>query len=205
MSDRIKEADRTTVELRNGDQTEVISDEDILSDKDVPPFDPNRISFFKDRFVLSTIIGIIALDQTTKLLIRSYMEIGSSWPATGWVRITHGINTGSAFGLFPNQTEFLLLASVIAIGFLVYFYRTHVPPKLTFKSAVGLQLGGAIGNLIDRIRNGAVTDFVDVGPWPIFNVADSAIVIGVIVLLVAVLFGGDIVDRPKHPEVIPRI
>ena len=70
-----------------------------------------------------------AVDQLTKLFVRNNFELGESWPATGFLRLTYGTNTGTAFGLFPNQTLVLILASFVAIGFLVYFYRAHAPEQ----------------------------------------------------------------------------
>ena len=110
-----------------------------------------------------------------------------SWPKTGFLRITNSSNTGTAFGLLQDQTAFLIVASVFAIGFLYYFYRTQALNNHLFKLAIGLQLGGALGNLIDRVRLGAVVDFVDVGPWPIFNIADSSIVSGIVILIAVIL------------------
>ena len=71
----------------------------------------------------------------------------------------------------------------LAIGFLYYFYRTQALPSRLLRLAIGLQLGGAFGNLVDRLRAGAVVDFIDVGAWPVFNLADSAIVVGMIGLM----------------------
>ena len=141
-----------------------------------------------------------ALDQITKLFVRSNFQLGESWPATGFFRLTYGTNTGTAFGLFPDQTLALILASLVAIGFLIYFYRAHGLNRPLLRAAIGLQLGGAVGNLVDRLRTGAVVDFIDVGPWPIFNVADSCIVVGMIVL-VSVLVLAERDGRKKRPEV----
>ena len=124
-----------------------------------------------------------ALDYVTKRLVEANLALGESWPAEGFVRLTHGTNTGTAFGLFPNQTLALIIASLFAIGFLAYFYRSFALHKPLLRAAIGLQLGGALGNLLDRVRSGAVTDFIDVGPWPIFNVADSCIVVGMVALV----------------------
>ena len=155
----------------------------------------NPISFLWDRLIILTFLGILTLDQVTKVLVSSNLRLGESWPADGWVRITYGTNSGSAFGFFPNQTVLLLVLSILAIGFLVYFYRTQLPSLPVFRVAIGLQLGGAFGNLIDRIRLGSVVDFVDVGPWPIFNVADSSVLIGIGVLAFMIILGGDAVWR----------
>ena len=150
---------------------------------------------YGDRVLLATVPTVLALDQLTKALIRATMFRGESWPSDGFFRFTYGTNSGSAFGFFPNQTTLLIVASVVAIGFLVYFYRTYSPPNTLLRLAIGLQLGGAIGNLTDRLWLGAVVDFIDVGPWPIFNVADSSIVIGMI-LLVTILWSGKTRSAP---------
>ena len=76
--------------------------------------------------ILASVAAVtLAADQVTKYLIRANLEIGESWPREGFFRITHGTNTGTAFGLFPNQTLLLTIASVVAIGFIIYFYRAH--------------------------------------------------------------------------------
>ena len=144
-------------------------------------------SLSTDRLLLLTIAAVFAVDQLTKFIIKSNMRIGESWPAEGLLRLTHGTNTGTAFGLFPDQTLFLIFASLIAIGFLVYFYRAYALPKPILRFAIGLQLGGAFGNLFDRIAFGAVTDFIHVGWWPIFNIADSSICVGMATLAIVVI------------------
>ena len=97
-------------------------------------------------------------------------------------RITHVTNTGSAFGFFPSQTALLILASLVGIAILIIFYRHQPLPGLLLRTSLGLQLGGAAGNLADRLTLGGVTDFIDIGRWPVFNLADSAIVIGIGIL-----------------------
>ena len=155
-----------------------------------------RIRWYRDRLLLATILAVFLLDQASKLLVRATLPLHESWPEDGPFRITHGTNTGTAFGLFPNQTLFLILASVLAIGFIYYFYRAHALPSRLLRAAIGLQLGGAVGNLFDRLRSGAVVDFIDVGWWPIFNLADSSIVIGIGLLVAVTFFGSE--DRPQR-------
>ena len=139
---------------------------------------------------MSIMVLTLAVDQATKYLVRANLEIGESWPREGFFRLTHGTNTGTAFGLFPQQTLLLTIASVIAIGFIIYFYRTHGGHTWLSRLNVGLLLGGAFGNLTDRLIAGRVTDFIDVGPWPIFNMADSSIVVGITLLIASLtLFG----------------
>ena len=125
-------------------------------------------------------------DQATKGLVTRTMSPGQSIPDEGFVRATYVLNTGSAFGLFPDQTLLLTLASLVGIGVLLYFYRTHPADSFILRLSLGLMLGGAMGNLIDRVRLGHVVDFIDVGAWPVFNLADSAIVVGLIGLLLTV-------------------
>lgn len=132
--------------------------------------------------------SVVALDQLTKYLVRANMEWGESIPSEGFIRLTYATNTGGAFGIFANQTFLLALAAVLGILiFLVYF--RYIPLESTLlKVGLGLDLGGAVGNLIDRLRFGEVTDFIDIGPWPVFNVADSAIVVGTILIIYYLLF-----------------
>ena len=135
--------------------------------------------------------AVFALDQLTKYLVRANLAIGESWPAEGFFRLTHGTNTGTIFGLFPQQTLLLTLASFFAIGFVIYFYRAHGGNGWLSQVNVGLLLGGAFGNLLDRLAWAKVTDFIDVGPWPIFNIADSSIVVGITLLIATTLLYGD--------------
>ncbi len=122
-------------------------------------------------------------DQATKGLVTRTMSPGQSIPDEGIVRATYVVNSGSAFGLFPDQTLLLTFASLVGIGVLLYFYRTHPVESLMLRLSLGLMLGGAMGNLIDRVRLGHVVDFIDVGAWPVFNIADSSIVVGLIGLM----------------------
>ena len=143
-------------------------------------------------FFLAALL-VIAVDQLSKLWIRSNLPLGQSLPITDWVKLTHVSNTGSAFGLFPGQSFFLTIVAITGIAFLLVlaFYGYRWLPFLNniwSWVALGLILGGTIGNLIDRIRFGGVTDFVDFGFWPAFNAADSAIVVGVVMLACRLLF-----------------
>ncbi len=148
----------------------------------------NQWIWQRDWILFATIAAVFATDQLTKFAIKGTLRLGESWPAEGLIRLTHGANTGTAFGLLSNQTLFLIFASIIAIGFLVYFYRAYALPRPILRLAIGLQLGGAFGNLFDRVAFGAVTDFIDVGWWPIFNIADSSICVGMATLVIVLLF-----------------
>lgn len=149
---------------------------------------PSNRRATKGLLLIILAVSVVALDQLTKYLVRANMEWGQSIPSEGFVRLTYTTNTGGAFGIFSNQTFLLAVAAVLGIlVFLVYF--RHIPLESTLlKVGLGLDLGGAVGNLIDRLRSGEVTDFIDVGPWPVFNVADSAIVVGTIIIVYYLLF-----------------
>jgi signal peptidase II len=142
-------------------------------------------------------LAVIGLDQLTKYLVRAHMELGESIPNTGIIRLTYVTNTGGAFGILANQAFLLAMVAVIGIAvFLVYLRYIPLKSRL-LKIGLGLDLGGAIGNLIERLRfDGKVTDFIDIGAWPVFNVADMSIVVGTIIIAYYLLF----VAQKKAPD-----
>ena len=130
---------------------------------------------------------IVVFDQITKFVTRAKLDLGEIWP--DWpVRFTHVKNTGSAFGLFDGQTLFLIIGSIVAIAVMIYFYRQAAESSLLIRLALGMMLGGAISNLADRIRDGNVTDMIEFPHYPVFNVADSSVVIGIVIVGFVVLF-----------------
>lgn len=140
--------------------------------------------------------AVIAVDQWTKRLAEEHLlESGVRSvpiPGTGdLLRLTYVENRGAAFGLLQNQTLFFVLVGVVVIGVIAASYRYLPRSGVLMHLALGLQLGGAVGNLIDRVRQGYVVDFMDFGYrqnwWPVFNVADSAIVVGVALLALTYL------------------
>lgn len=126
---------------------------------------------------------ILILDQSTKSIIIAWLDWGESWPAEGFLRFTHARNTGTAFSLFQGHSNILSFVAIIAVAVLLWVYATTGAKSFILRLALGLQLGGALGNLFDRLQQGYVTDFLDVGWWPIFNVADSAISIGMVLMV----------------------
>ena len=128
------------------------------------------------------VVLVLCLDQFTKLIVRQNLIRGESFPDSGLFRFTHVHNTGSLFGIFQGYNTPLIVASLLAIILLIWIYKTYAHKGLLISLALGLQLGGAIGNLIDRLVQGHVTDVFDVGIWPVFNIADSSIVVGLGVL-----------------------
>ncbi len=146
-------------------------------------------SWLKDPILIIALAVVFSLDQITKAVVRYTLSPFESFPREGSFRIIHTTNTGSAFGLFSDQTLFLIIASFLAIGVLLLIYRHQTFPSLPLRLSLGMQLGGALGNLIDRIRLGEVTDFVGLSFWPVFNVADASIVIGIFIVVSLFLFG----------------
>jgi signal peptidase II len=145
-------------------------------------------------FFLLIAAFVVAMDQLTKFWIRANLLPGESLPEIGNLSIAHVQNTGSAFGLFTNQTFLLTLIAIAGLIVILFFYRYLPQPSILSSVALGLVFGGALGNLTDRIHLGYVTDFIyvrlwDDVYWPAFNVADSAVSIGVIVLAAFILFG----------------
>ena len=141
-----------------------------------------RTPLYRDWTLLQLAALVLALDQLTKFVVRQTLEWHHSWPYFGFFRFTHVQNTGSAFGLFQGNNIPLLLVSLVGVVVLAYIYRSQERPSLLMRISIALMLGGAIGNLLDRILQGHVTDFIDIGPWPVFNLADSSIVVGVILM-----------------------
>ena len=140
----------------------------------------------KNIFVLSVALAAVVLDQLTKFLIRINFEIGDSVPIIkNILHFTYVTNTGSAFGLFKNLNWFFMLFSAIVIIAIFYYLRTGINEKeKIMQFAVGLLLGGTLGNFIDRALIGAVTDFIDFRVWPVFNIADSAVTVSALLLII---------------------
>jgi signal peptidase II len=154
-----------------------------------------EVSWLKNKirgyfFLFSIAIVIVGLDQWTKYLIRLNLAPGAMWSPWEWLtpyaRLVHWYNTGVAFGMFQNMNlVFAALAFIIA-GAIIYYFP-HIPEKeKLMRLALSMQLGGAVGNLTDRLTIGHVTDFISVGTFAVFNVADACISSGVAVLLLAV-------------------
>ena len=135
---------------------------------------------------------MIALDQYTKHLVRRTIPLNTSRdpiPQIGHLlTFSHVRNTGAAFGLFPQMGSVFVIVAVAVVGLIILYYRQLASGSWLLSIAFGLQLGGATGNLIDRLSQGYVTDFVDVHVWPVFNLADSSVVVGTALLAYYALF-----------------
>lgn len=129
-------------------------------------------------------LTILVLDQTSKAAVVASLEIGQRVSVVGQlVELWHAQNRGAAFSLFQGGTLFFLAVSVLAVGMIGYFYRAFRGRSPWLHALLGVILGGTVGNLIDRVRLGYVTDFVSVGigdlRWPTFNVADASLFLGI--------------------------
>jgi signal peptidase II len=125
---------------------------------------------------------VVVLDQVTKALVRGGIEVGEEDSVLPAVSLVHVRNTGVAFGAFSGGGVVVIALVAAALAALLFYFVTHVDKRLVWLPT-GMLLGGSIGNIIDRIRDGAVTDFVKLPAWPAFNVADISITFGVLVLL----------------------
>ncbi|GAB4480260.1 MAG: signal peptidase II [Anaerolineales bacterium] len=159
--------------------------------------------FWDYLYLVAIAASVILFDQWTKEMVRNNLQVGEVWSPwdalTPYVRIVHWKNSGAAFGILQGFGGiFMVLAIVVALMIIVYF--PQVPRRdWSLRLALGLQLGGAVGNLIDRLIQGYVTDFISVGTFPVFNVADSSISIGVAVLAIGVWIQ-DWRNKEKSPQ-----
>lgn len=155
---------------------------------DPQPKEARHRSFRDDLVFFAVALLVLAFDQITKAIIIRTLVVGESWPDPSWpVRITHVTNTGAAFGVLQGQALFLTITTVLGVGAILLYYLYPPFEHGIMRVAMGMLLGGALGNLTDRLRLGHVTDFIDFRFWPAFNVADSSISIGVAILLLAYL------------------
>lgn len=145
-----------------------------------------------DIAVLALAAAIVALDQVTKAIIEARIDPGEVWPSASWpVRIIHITNSGAAFGMLQDTGPLLVIASAIGVAIILAYLFTPGFIDPVVRVGLALMLGGATGNLIDRFAAGEVVDFIKFPEFPAFNVADSAITIGVIALLWGILRGTD--------------
>ncbi|MCL5996705.1 MAG: signal peptidase II [Chloroflexi bacterium] len=163
--------------------------------------------------MIAVAIVMLVVDQVTKRLIESSIPFGFTVAPVAaispYLTLTHTQNTGAAFSLLQNGGLFFIIVAVVVSGIIIYYAPRLPAGDWISRLALGLQLSGAIGNLVDRLRQGYVTDFIhfqipQIGfDWPVFNVADSCIVVGVIILIVASLWRERAADRQNQRESQP--
>jgi signal peptidase II len=133
-------------------------------------------------------------DQLTKQIIARTLAMGEKVDIVGPFSIRHVENSGIAFGFFSSRTTVVIAVTTIAVAWMLWFFARSARRHPVLPVALGLVLGGSVANLVDRVRLGRVTDFLDLEAWPAFNLADAFIVVGV-----AVLFGALVLaDRPRR-------
>jgi signal peptidase II len=137
-------------------------------------------------------------DQLTKYVVTSELGLGESASVVGPLEIHRVQNSGIAFGLFASATSVVIVLTSIAVAWMLVFFARSGSRHPVIPAALGLLIGGSVANLVDRIRLGHVTDFLDVGWWPAFNLADTFIVVGVATLLLALVVSDRPPPRPKR-------
>jgi len=148
-----------------------------------------KAGFSKTVILLLTALTILVADQLTKALVVANLPVGEKAQLLGdLVEVWHAQNRGAAFSLFQGGTVVFLIVSVLSIGMVAYFHRSLRDRSPWLHVVLGIVLGGTLGNFIDRLRQGYVTDWLSIGigdtRWPTFNVADSSVVIGIGILVV---------------------
>lgn len=138
-------------------------------------------------------LGILIVDQWTKHVVRASFRLGESIPVIdGFFNLTYVRNTGAAWGMLGGQNTVLTLVSLVMLAVMLIYRRSFLSDTWEHRLALGLMIGGILGNLLDRIRQGWVTDFFDFyignAHWPCFNIADAAICVGVGIYLVSALW-----------------
>jgi signal peptidase II len=166
---------------------------------------------YRSRLTLFSIVValVVTFDQLSKLGIRAHFALGESLPLTDRLSLTYLKNPGAAFGLLTNQTELLIIIGIASLFIVLLFLRYLSPVTTLSRVAIGLIWGGALGNLIDRLRLGHVTDFIDFRlwggfRWPTFNIADAAITVGVFVLIYSLYKSGVFGKEYEHTHRPPN-
>ena len=158
---------------------------------------------FGEKIILPAVaLLILVADQISKYLVHSNLNPGQSWnpieSLTPWVSVTHVTNTGAAFGLFQDLGSFFVVINVIVIVAIIFYYRQLPAGQWWIRVSLGLQLGGALGNLLNRLLLGYVIDFIDLKIWPVSNLADMSIVTGVAILAYYLLRDRDEKENGEH-------
>ena len=142
----------------------------------------------------------VIADQLTKAIVTSRLDLGDEVHVVGPFSLHHVTNSGIAFGLFASAMSIVILLTSLAVAWMLYFFARSGARHPVLPVALGLVIGGSVSNLIDRVRLGHVTDFLDVRYWPAFNLADTFIVVGVAALLLALVLS----DRTASRAVVSR-
>jgi signal peptidase II len=146
--------------------------------------------------LVAVALAALGADQLTKSIVRSRLDLGDEVHVVGPFSIHHVTNSGIAFGLFASATSIVILLTGLAVAWMLYFFARSGSRHPVLPVALGLVIGGSVSNLLDRVRLGHVTDFLDFRYWPAFNLADTFIVVGVVALLLALVASDREAGRP---------
>ena len=152
----------------------------------------------------SVALAAVAADQLTKAIVTSKLPLNDETHVVGPFSIHHVQNSGIAFGFFASATSLVILLTGVAVIWMIYFFARSGARHTVLPVALGLVIGGSVSNLVDRVRLGHVTDFLDFEYWPAFNLADTFIVVGVGVLLLALVAADRHLRRPGDNAYAPR-
>ena len=143
-------------------------------------------------------IAAVIADQLTKAIVTNRLDLYDQVHIVGPFSIHHVTNSGIAFGLFASATGIVIFLTMLAVAWMLYFFARSGARHPVLPVALGLVIGGSVSNLIDRVRLGHVTDFLDFKYWPAFNLADTFIVVGVAALLLALVASDRNAARPRR-------
>ncbi len=161
----------------------------------------NFVAIIKSELMFSLATAFLALDQLTKYAVIKTMILGQSIPVINEVlHFTYVHNYGAAFGLFQKKWYLFIAVASISIMVIVYYSKFLAPNNLWVQTALALLLAGALGNLIDRLKYRYVVDFIDVRFWPVFNIADIVINVGVGMLIVEMFWESHEEVKEKESE-----
>jgi signal peptidase II len=146
--------------------------------------------------LIAVALAALGADQLTKWIVTSRLDLNDEVHVIGPFSIHHVTNSGIAFGLFASATSIVILLTGLAVAWMLFFFARSGSRHPVLPVALGLVIGGSVSNLLDRVRLGHVTDFLDFRYWPAFNLADTFIVIGVAALLLALVASDREAARP---------
>jgi signal peptidase II len=154
--------------------------------------------------LVAVALAALGADQLTKSIVTSRLDLNDEVHVVGPFSIHHVTNSGIAFGLFASATSIVILLTGLAVAWMLYFFARSGSRHPVLPVALGLVIGGSVSNLLDRVRLGHVTDFLDFRYWPAFNLADTFIVLGVAALLLALVASDRNAGRPQRVREAPR-
>src|ERR671936_1595034 len=155
-------------------------------------------TWFQWAALAAVALAALGADQLTKAIVTSKLPLNDETHVVGPFSIHHVQNSGIAFGFFASATSLVILLTGVAVIWMIYFFARSGSRHTVLPVALGLVIGGSVSHLIDRVRLGHVTDFLDFTYWPAFNLADSFIVVGVAALLLALVAADRNAARPPR-------